>query len=201
MARLLLTGFEPFGSFKRNPSWDALELAHKRALLPGVTLKLVRIPVTYKDAFAVFERAAKMFAPDVAVSFGVHGSRDARTIYLERTARNRNGAVTDNRGTAAPGIIVPRGKPEIVTRFPVQGLHLQLKEAGYAAEYSDDAGAYLCNNLYYRASRAFSRRFPVLFVHVPPVGGQGRLSLGQLARAVAIVAWNAAMAGTLGVKS
>ncbi|MBP9893355.1 MAG: hypothetical protein KBG84_15735 [Planctomycetes bacterium] len=197
MARVLLTGFEPFGSFKRNPSWDALELARKRKLLPkGV--KLAQIPVTYAGAFEAFEKAERNFKPDIAVCFGVHGSRNARTIYLERVAHNISGASADNDGISRPGVILARKPRSIASQYPHAALAVLLREAGYSTEFSDDAGGYLCNHLYYRASQAFARSFDVLFVHVPPVGGSRQLNLSRLARAAAIVAWHAAMVGTLG---
>ena len=196
MARVLLTGFEPFGSFKRNPSWDALKLARERRLLPpGV--KLAQIPVTYAGAFEAFEKAARGYKPDVAVCFGVHGSRDQRTIYLERVAHNRNGASADNDGIARPGVILAPKPRLIESRYPHEALAHLLRETGFSTENSDDAGGYLCNHLYYRASQAFAPKFDLLFVHVPPVGANGQMKLSGLARAAAIVAWHAAMVGTL----
>jgi pyroglutamyl-peptidase len=192
MARVLLTGFEPFGTFKRNPSWDALELARKRNLLP-TGVKLARIPVTYAGAFKALQKAARNFKPGVVVCFGVHGSRDERTIYIERVAHNRNGASADNEGVALPGVILARKPPSLTSQYPHRALTTLLRENGFFTEYSDDAGGYLCNHLYYRASHAFSRRTWVLFVHVPPVGAGGQLKLDCLARATAIVAWHAAL--------
>lgn len=192
MPRVLLTGFEPFGEFKRNPSWDALALAERRGWLPKTRVHLARIPVTYARAFAAFRSAVTAFKPQVAVCFGVHGSRDSQTLYIERVGRNRNGASLDNDGVAKPGVILPRFGAEIPTRYPTASLQVALQEAGFHAALSDDAGQYLCNHLYFRASAAYMKRFPVLFVHVPPVGETG-LSLPRLGRAAAMVAWHAAM--------
>ena len=194
MARVLLTGFEPFGSFKRNPSWDALKLAEERGLLP-MGAKLARIPVTFSGAFAAFESAAAAFKPDVAVCFGVHGSRERQTIYLERVARNRNESTADNAGVAMAGPIVVGAPEEIRSAYPIEDLRDPLVRAEFAAEFSDNAGGYLCNHLYFRACHKF--KIPVAFVHVPPVEGEGLLSLERLAQAVSIVAQHAAFLGTL----
>lgn len=196
MARVLLTGFEPFGSFKRNPSWDALKLAEERGLLPA-GVKLARIPVTYSGAFKAFNAAAKKFKPDLVVCFGVHGSRDSRTLYLESTARNRNGDTPDNDGIAHEGVIA-EGKPRLLkSRYPFASLAALMTENGLTVETSEDAGGYLCNHLYFRASQALGRKIPVAFVHVPPVRGKNTMPVAELARAMALVAWHAGMTAAL----
>ncbi|MCA8912971.1 MAG: pyroglutamyl-peptidase I [Planctomycetes bacterium] len=202
--RLLLSGFEPFGDFATNPSWDALELAQSEGLLrDGV--KLVRIPVTYTDAFRVFEQAVTEHDPEAAISFGVYGSkldspsfREANgaaglpaTLFIETIARNRDGAPKpDNAGVTRGGDeIVAGAPPELPATFPAMAMQRSLKEAGFEAGLSEDAGAYLCNHLFYRASHAYFERFPYGFVHVPPVDTMGgKLSLRQLANAMAILA-------------
>jgi len=194
MARVLLSGFEPFGSFKRNPSWDALKLAEKRGLLPA-GVKLAQIPVTYAQAYEALAGAATEFNPDVIVCFGVHGSRESQTLYLERVARNRNENTADNAGMAMAGPIVAGAPAEIRSAYPIEDLHDPLLGAGFAVEFSDNAGGYLCNHLYFRACHGF--KFPVAFVHVPPVEGEGLMTLERLAQAIAIVAQHATFLGSL----
>jgi pyroglutamyl-peptidase len=188
--RLLLTGFEPFGDFATNPSWDALQLAVAEELFePEVVL--ARLPVAYSHVFPAWEAAAAC-RPDAAISFGLHGGlkgRGAATVYVETTARNRDGASkADNTGVTRAAQPIVQGAPEtLAASFPAQSLHAALKEAGFDAQLSNDAGAYLCNHLFYRA--AHSSRFPYGFVHVPPVDTMGGvLTLIELARAMSVVA-------------
>jgi pyroglutamyl-peptidase len=188
--KLLLTGFEPFGDFATNPSWDALQLAAREKLFEAEVV-LARMPVAYATIFEAWQAAAAC-APDAAISFGLHGGlkgRGAGTIYIETTARNRDGASkADNTGVArAAQPIAADGPATIAASLPAQTLRESLKEAGFDAQLSDDAGAYVCNHLFYRA--AHSARIPYGFVHVPPVDTLGgTLTLDQLARAVAVVA-------------
>jgi pyroglutamyl-peptidase len=192
--KILLTGFEPFGSFRRNPSWDALERARDLGLFAGLEVALARIPVTWHEAFAAFERARLEHQPSLAISFGVHGGQGGRglsTIWLETTARNRDGAsAPDNAGVLRPERPIEPGGPEALpSGLPVAALRDALERAGFDCGLSDDAGKYLCNHLFYRASRALRGGIPYGFVHVPPVEGDGgTLSLDDLARAVALVA-------------
>lgn len=202
--RLLLSGFEPFGDFSSNPSWDALVLAREEQLFDA-EVQLVLIPVTYADAFRVFADAVDEFKPHAAISFGVYGSRldspsfrDANsakgqpaTLLIETTARNRDGAPKpDNAGhMQGSSAIVPGAAATITTSLPLNALLDSLRGGGFESMVSEDAGGYLCNHLFYRAVHAYGSRFPYGFVHVPPVDTMGgRLSLNRLANAMAILA-------------
>lgn len=193
MKRILLSGFEPFGKHETNPSWDALKLAADTGLLPSDT-HITRLPVEYARTFDAYATAVEAIKPTTAISFGLH-SRPApesqSVIYIETVARNRDGATKpDNAGRQhAEGPILADAPDTLAATFPAAALVGALKEAGFNAEVSDDAGRYLCNHLFYRALHSYSGRFPYGFVHVPPVDSMGgALSLQDLARAMAILA-------------
>jgi pyroglutamyl-peptidase len=185
--KLLLTGFEPFGDFATNPSWDALQLAARKNLFKCEVV-LARLPVAYSDVFAAWKSAASC-KPDGAISFGLHGGlkgRGAAVIYIETTARNRDGAnKSDNAGVKRRSRkIIGNGPDTLAATFPAATLKRSLRRAGFEAQLSDNAGAYLCNHIFYRALR--SSHFAYGFVHVPPVNNMGGvLTLNELARAVA----------------
>jgi len=189
--KLLLTGFEPFGGFKTNPSWDALQHAADQGLFEA-EVSLQRIPVRYDGAFAALEAALHAARPDAAISFGLHGGlngREPTTLYLETTARNRDGATKpDNDGVSREAAPIVVGGPDVIAAsLPAGAMLAALGEAGFHAELSDDAGAYLCNHLFYLGARRL--KIPYGFVHVPPVDSMGGvLSLAQLARAAATLA-------------
>ena len=197
--RVLLTGFEPFGSFKVNPSWAALKLAQADGLLQkNARFLLAEIPVDYARAFSVFDKAARMFKPQVAVSFGVHGGLEGRelaTIYIERIARNRDQAAKPDNAGQVRGrqAIIANAPKSLRTRYVLRGLRSRLSSAGFEAKFSGNAGGYLCNHLFFRAAWAYQDRFPCLFVHVPPVaGGRGVIRIESLAKAVGLIAQHAA---------
>ena len=196
MSRILASGFEPFGDFTSNPSWDALKLAQSGELLAADT-HITCLPVDYERTFDAFSTAVEAIKPELAVSFGLHGGikgRGADVIYIETTARNFDGAnKPDNAGQRRKMPIIPGALDTMNATFPANNLLAALNEAGFKAELSDDAGAYLCNHLFYRGLHAYTGRFPYGFVHVPPVDTMGGvLSLKDMARAMAI------MANTLG---
>jgi len=203
LARLLLTGFEPFGDFATNPSWDALELAQAQGLLAGLNVALARIPVVYDGAFGVMQQALAHSNPQCAISFGLHGGlrgREADTIYIETTARNRDGASKpDNSGQQRPEQpIEPGAPPTLPATLNTAAIVKALQGAGFVARTSDNAGAYLCNHLFFRGAWALQGQIAYGFVHVPPVKSMGgNLNLEQLARAVALIARTAAASAGL----
>ncbi len=199
---LLLTGFEPFGGFAQNPSWDALEFAYARGMfkepdLPaGVRVEICRIPVVFNSAFDVLKQALDIHRPLACISFGVHGGmgdREQDVLYLESTARNRDGSTkADNAGRIRPEqSIVAEGSQTIAATLPLQKIRQRLIAGGFRTEISDDAGNYLCNHLFYRGAHALGGRIPYGFVHVPPVGES--ISLQRLAQAVVMIAGEAAL--------
>lgn len=196
MTRLLLTGFDPFGEWASNPSWDALVRAEQLGLFDGLEVQIRRIPVTWDGAFDALAAAAEEFDPGLAISFGLHNRSNAG-IYIESTARNRDGAPKpDNAGIQRAALpIEPDGPDTAQSTLPVAAIVNELQAEGYHALQSDDAGAYLCNHLFYRGALAFAGRFPYGFVHVPPVETLGgSLTLERLANAAALIARVAARA-------
>jgi pyroglutamyl-peptidase len=193
MKPLLLTGFEPFGAYAANPSWDALTLAADEGLLPAET-RIARIPVDYARAGEALAAAVNAAAPGAVLSFGLHAGLAARerdVIYVEGVARNLDGALKpDNAGVVREETpIVPEGPETLHATLPVRELVGALMSHGFRAELSDDAGRYLCNHLFYRGLHDFGGQFPYGFVHVPPVDTMGGvLTLKDLARAVALIA-------------
>jgi pyroglutamyl-peptidase len=195
MKRVLLSGFDPFGSWASNPSWDALVRAEQQGLLDGLDARLVRVPVTWEGAFDALGRAATQFNPELAISFGLRGTDVSDAIHIEATARNRDGAPKpDNAGIQRAALPIEEGGPEaLASTLPVERIVAELNALQFNASASEDAGAYLCNNLFYRGALAFAGRFPYGFVHVPPVESLGgSLTLDRLAQAVALIAHVAA---------
>lgn len=193
MPRLLLTGFEPFGRHRANPSWDALQLARELGLLSD-DVHLACIPVTYDGAFPALEAAVERVQPAALLCFGLHGGmkgRGAATIYVEARARNRDAAgLADNAGKTRAGQEIRPGRPEALNgTIPAAEMTRALAAEGFESEVSEDAGAYLCNHLYYRALEGYGGRFPCGFVHVPPVEEDGGiLRRESLARAMSVMA-------------
>lgn len=169
--RVIVTGFGPFLKNTVNPS-DALARS-----LDGATLGRVRmiaetpLPVVYVDAAKqVLARAAREEA-DAILCLGLASSE--RSLRVERCARNRATSLdADARGEVRAGRPTIDGAPDVLeTPLDAEAFARALHERGVAATVSDDAGGYVCNDLYFHlldAARTSKAPERVLFVHVPP---------------------------------
>ena len=150
--RVLTTGYGPFLSVTENPSGWLVE----RCGAPYVVL-----PVSY----AAVDKFLAELDPDsfdALVMVGVHGR--ARKMRLESVARNVVGKTPDvDQVVLGPGKIDPAGPDRIATSL---WRNNWWPEASQSFTLTKDAGGYLCNYIFYRASAMFAGK-QVGFVHVP----------------------------------
>jgi pyroglutamyl-peptidase len=167
MTRLLVTGFEPFRGGTVNPSQQLVE---RLAADPpdGVDLDSALLPVAYARSADALRAAVDAADPEVVICFG---QADGRTgISVERFAHNLDGAdVADNEGATSSAEIDPRGPVAYRATLPVDDIVAALRAEGIPASASNDAGGFLCNNVFYALMRALEQRPGVAggFVHVP----------------------------------
>jgi pyroglutamyl-peptidase len=185
----LVTGFGPFPGAPANPT-EALvrELTDVAPETFGATgLRAVVLPTEYRRSWAILKRLYARFAPDVVVHFGLSTRTDA--IMIERTALRRCAPDRPDAIGFAPrgGLARRTGAEALAATLPVERIVAALRQAGFPAAASDDAGAYVCNATLYRslAETAVSPR-RVGFVHVPPEG-TGGFTRERLAAAAGIV--------------
>ena len=127
-------------------------------------------------ACAVPERLAGIaagFAPDIAIHFGL--SARAEGFTLERLARNEIAADRpDNSGVQPHAACIVEGGEGHPSTLPLDAIAAALSEAGLPHSWSDNAGGYLCNYVFYLSrSPHFAEYAPEMsgFVHVPPLAG------------------------------
>lgn len=176
---VLVTGFGPFPGVADNPSGQLARSVHG-AVLHGVPVVGVELPTVWREAWATIEAAVEAHAPGALVMLGVAADRDQ--VQIERVARNRNGMSADATGRLPDGQAVVSGAPAtLATTLPWAEL------VGADVGTSDDAGAYLCNNVFYRAVHGLGDRVPYRgFVHVPLAGHEAVSAvLAGVARRVA----------------
>ncbi len=159
-----MTGFGPFLDHAHNPS-DALARAldGRRAL--GVELRACSpLPVEHGRAAAWALAAARRHGADAIVAFGL--AAGTPHVRVERRGRNRaTSPHADVAGRVAAGRSVVPGAPSaLAATLPDAPLRAALAAAGIASSPSEDAGGYVCNDLFFRLLQARRR---ALFVHVP----------------------------------
>jgi pyroglutamyl-peptidase len=165
--RILLTGFEPFGDVKVNPSQCVVE--HFAAQGRDDLITLV-IPTVYAESGVLIRDAIKQHNPDAVLSLGVAASRDS--INLERIAVNVDDAsIPDNVGYLASGEpIDAEGPVAYRSTLPLAAMKEALEVRGIDVTISNHAGAYMCNHVFYSARHALEMAgssIPCGFIHIP----------------------------------
>jgi pyroglutamyl-peptidase len=170
----LLTGFQPFGGERINPSWEVARRLDAEEI-GGMRIKSVRIPVGCAKAVRRVNAAIVRYRPRAILGLGEAGGRTA--VSIEKIAIN----LADERrstdadfGTGLKPVI--EGGPEAYfTRLPVAGILRELRKLEIPAQVSLSAGAYACNALMYASLHLTRRRLavPVGFIHLPYDARQG----------------------------
>lgn len=162
MGAFLITGFEPFLENKENPSQIvAHEVSQK------FSLDFQSLPVSFEQSWAVLEKVLQQKNYDHILLLGLASLRNR--ISIERVAINwRESEFPDNDGVIKSGEKINFEQPAAyVHSMPIGDWVIDLKNQGIPAEVSFSAGAYLCNEVYFRTCFAFPKS-KVLFVHLPP---------------------------------
>lgn len=170
---IIITGFAPFGNLPDNPSRTCARMAVSLLNAEGIDAAFVEVPVEFDGAFPTVQnvvRDHKLAAGDGLICVGVAANR--RSVSLETTAKNIIDArIPDNAGKQPRDTkIAPDGPDTIPTRLPVKAALEQIKKSGIKVDFSDDAGEYVCNCLFYEIVHdADMKNHGVLtgFVHVP----------------------------------
>lgn len=169
MARVLITGFEPFGGAAVNPSALAAELLAAERPGGAETVCLI-LPVVRYRCIDLTVAAIERRPPDVVVMLGQGSGRLA--ITPERVAINLDDfRDPDNAGHhPIEEPIVPGGPAAYFTTLPVRAMVREMQVAGVPAAVSNTAGTYICNHLSYGVLHHLAlRRLPVRagFIYLP----------------------------------
>ena len=167
MTKVLLTGFEPFGTATSNPSGEIVKQ------ISGDNIVTAILPVTYAQSA---ERLLALIAeqnPDVVMCLG---QAEGRTqITPEKVAINLDDArLPDNAGVQRSDVkILDDGPDAYFTSLPIKEMVEAAKAAGVAASVSLSAGAFLCNHVFYVAQNNFAgTKVRSGFIHVPLMDSQ-----------------------------
>jgi pyroglutamyl-peptidase len=166
---ILLTGFEPFGAYKDNPSAAVADALHGRVVGDATIVSAV-LPVHHARAVAAVAQLVQDAAPRAIVHLGLAGGR-AR-LALERVAVNvMDFEIADNAGYRATGEpCVVGGPAAYFSTLPLEAMLEALGADGVPAYLSSSAGTYLCNQTFYTTRHLLAsqgREIPAGFIHLP----------------------------------
>jgi len=164
---ILVTGFDRFGAHEHNPSQAIVDaLAAERDPLLACRV----LPTSYRRAGELIETWIEQDRPAAVVMLGLAAS--ATALRLERFARNRDHSeAIDNDGVSRLDAEIVKSAPEVyASTLPLERFAAAVRSLGTPVEFSQSAGGFLCNHVFYRARHAIelrNQRIPCGFLHIP----------------------------------
>ena len=178
---MLLTGFDAFGGQDLNPSWLAVQALHGRQIA-GHRVVAAQLPTAFAGAPARLLALIGTHRPVLVICVGQAGGRSA--LSLERVAINLLDArIADNASAQPVDEPVVAGAPTAYfSTLPLKAMLAALQRAGLAAEVSQTAGTFVCNQVFFALMHALAtrrgwRRTRGGFIHVPWLPAQGSPSM------------------------
>jgi pyroglutamyl-peptidase len=167
-ARVLVTGFEPFGGETVNPSWQVAEALHGE-VVASHAVEAGRLPCVFGAARAALVAAIERTQPALVLALGQAAGRS--DFSLERVAINVDDArIADNAGARPIDEPVIDGAPAAYfSSLPIKAIVAALRGAGLPASVSQSAGTFVCNHVFFGLMHELAARPPLRggFMHVP----------------------------------
>lgn len=179
MARILITGFEPFGGRDANATGVAAQ-ALDGSVIEGHRVHGLQLPCTFEAAPRRLVEQVQRLRPMLVLALGLAASRSG--FALERVALNLVDApIADNAGaqpTDRP--VLPGGPAAHFATLPVKAMVAALQAAAWPAALSHSAGTFVCNQVFYTLMQAVADRPRVRagFMHVGPELGPQAVAQG-----------------------
>ncbi|MFY4775742.1 pyroglutamyl-peptidase I [Metabacillus sp. RGM 3146] len=198
--KVLLTGFEPFGGEKINPSWEAVKQLNGK-VFDDIELSAERIPTVYRESIDALEMHIEKHQPDIVICVGQAGGR--LHVTPEKVAINLDEArIPDNAGNQPiDEKISEDGPAAYFTGLPIKRMVEGMKEQGIPASVSYTAGTFVCNHVFYGLMDYIHRTSSNIrggFIHIPFITEQvvdkkaPSLSLDTIVKGIRIAAVGAA---------
>ena len=166
--KILVTGFEPFGDEKINPSWEAVKMLP--AEISGAEIIKMEVPTVFEESDAVVETAIIQYGLDAVICVGQAGGRTEITV--EKVGINlMEASIPDNKGNKPIDEAIREDGPDgLFSTLPVKAIVSKMQSEGIPVKMSYTAGTYVCNNLLYALLHFAKTKCPdvkVGFIHVP----------------------------------
>ncbi|TFG32181.1 pyroglutamyl-peptidase I [Candidatus Thorarchaeota archaeon] len=173
VAKILVTGFEPFNGFTINPSEEVAKALDGKRINHHSVIGLV-LPLDYKNALGILDKSLEKHKPDYVLCCG---QANRAVITIERIAINM---LSMNRpdnydNTPETDVINHEGPAAYISNLNPHNLVKILKEKEIPADVSYCAGAYGCNWLLYNVMQRIQEgtsEAQATFIHLPPLPSQ-----------------------------
>ena len=165
--KIIVTGFDPFGGEKINPSIECVKALPE---IEGVELIRLELPTVFKESAKRLNEVINDVKPDAVLSVGQAGGRAG--ITMERIAINVDDARIPDNISQQPidEEIQVEGEAAYFSTLPIKRIVKAIREAGISAEVSNSAGTFVCNHIMYQslfAATKADKPFKAGFMHIP----------------------------------
>lgn len=167
--KILLTGYEPFLDFKKNPSIEACKILEGKTY-NGYKIVVEELPMRYREIKGLITGYLLKHQPAAVISTGV--SSLAPDICVERVAINIGSAESGpNFGfDELDQILSKRGPAAYLSTLSIREIVVEIKKNGIPARISNTAGTQGCNLVFYHLMDYISENeldIPGGFIHLP----------------------------------
>ncbi|MEW8972000.1 MAG: pyroglutamyl-peptidase I [Mesobacillus sp.] len=171
--KVLISGFEPFGKMKINPTEELL-LEAKKFEIENVEISTILLPVNYDECAEVLINKIGDIQPDVVISCGLAAGRAAITperIGINVKDTGSGDPYPDNKGKIPTDEMIDEEGPDgLFATLPNRLIEKNLKEMNIPAAVSNSAGTFICNNTLYAVLnhiRKNNLHIKAGFIHFP----------------------------------
>ena len=200
MPPILLTGFDPFDNATVNPS-GCVARALARQRIAGHQVVAAQLPTAFGQALEHLHALLQAHRPALVLCLGLAAGRAA--LSIERIGINVIDArIPDNQGAQPVDMpVVPHGPAAYFATLPIKAMLRAVRQSGIAAEVSQSAGTFVCNQVMYGLLHLLHQGAGAPgarggFIHVPQLPEQGlpSMPLRDMVRGVYTALWAAALA-------
>jgi len=150
--KILLTGFEPFGDLKVNPSQAIIEkISYRKTLCTPHEFKTAILPVRFDSSGATIKNTIQEFKPDVILSLGVSEGSDSITLETKAMNLKQDVDPRNTRNIKYPKLILLGCPISYKSTLPLERIYRSLKDRNIPVTISDNAGRSVCNYVFYLA--------------------------------------------------
>lgn len=166
---VLVTGFDPFGGERSNPSWEICrQLAG--TTIDGLRVEACKVPCEFRRSIETVAAAIERHDPIMVICLGQAGGRAHMSV--ERVAINVDDArIADNADARPVDEPIAAGGPDAYfATVPVKAMTRAMRAANVPAQISNSAGTYVCNHVMYGVLHflaASGHPARAGFIHVP----------------------------------
>ena len=166
MCKLLITGFDPFGHYQTNPSWEVVKALPDK--IGTFSLTKLMLPNIYGLEARMLLEKAQEIEPDIILMLGMDSG--TTKVHIDTVAINIQDALMEDNMGRRPWNkpIIENGPAAYFATIPAHELVQQLQKEGLHVHLGYSSGGYVCNDVFYSVAHKFNNTNTKFgFIHIP----------------------------------